>query len=237
MPAKPKNPPKNPQKNRSKEPAGSPNGEPQTSELSDRQTQILEFIATSSQEKGYPPSVREIGAAVGLASPSTVHNHLATLEKLGFIKRDLSKPRAMEIRYDPNSGASVQRGRVRHVPLVGDVAAGTDVLANENIEETMPVPAELCGDGELFMLRVRGESMLDDGIYPGDHLVVRSQPTAENGEIIVAGIPGEEATVKRLKRENGKVTLIPANENYEPMVFTEDEVAIFGKVVTVIRKL
>ncbi len=205
--------------------------------LTERQTAILEFIANKSAEQGYPPSVREIGAAVGLASPSTVHNHLNTLEARGYIKRDPAKPRAMEVRYDPNSGAAVSRGRVRHVPLVGDVAAGTDVLAQQHIEETMPVPAELCGDGDLYMLRVRGESMIEDGIFPGDHLVVRSQPTAYNGEIVIAGIPGEEATVKRIDRDGENIILVPANKDYDTMTFHASEVNIFGKVVTVIRKL
>jgi len=214
-----------------------PENDPKLKPLSDRQRAILEFIAAQSAEQGYPPSVREIGAAVGLASPSTVHNHLNTLEGRGYIKRDLSKPRAMEVRYDPNSGAAVSRGRVRHVPLVGDVAAGTGLLADQNIEETMPIPAELCGDGDLYMLRVRGESMINDGIFPGDHLVVRSQPTAYNGEIVIAGIPGEEATVKRIDRDGENIILLPANDDFEPMVFPASEVNIFGKVVTVIRKL
>ena len=152
------------------------------------------------RDRGYPPSVREIGEAVGLTSPSTVHTHLTTLQRLGFLRRDPTKPRAIEVRFDPASGAAVERRPVRHVPLVGDVAAGTDVLAQENVEEMLPVPADLTGDGDLFMLRVRGDSMIDAGILDGDFVVARAQTTADKGDIVVAGIPGEEATVKTFSR-------------------------------------
>ena len=205
--------------------------------LTNRQQQILDFIEVQMRERGYPPSVREIGEAVGLTSPSTVHSHLATLQKLGFLRRDPSKPRAIEVRYDPNSGAVMDRRPVRHVPLVGDVAAGTDVLAQENVEEIYPLPADLTGDGELFMLRVRGESMIDAGILDGDLVVARSQATAEKGDIVVAGIPGDEGTIKTFSRKGNKVVLIPHNPNLEPMVFDPGEVTIYGKVVTVMRKL
>src|SRR5947209_16496773 len=141
-------------------------------QLTERHRQILDFIEEQLQTRGYPPSVREIGEAVGLTSTSTVHAHLATLQRLGFLRRDPTKPRAIEVRYDPGSGAAIERRRVRHVPLVGDVAAGTDVLAQENVEELMPVPADLTGDGQLFMLRVRGDSMIDAGIFEGDYAVV-----------------------------------------------------------------
>lgn len=208
-----------------------------TQPLTARQQQILEFIESQLRERGYPPSVREIGEAVGLTSPSTVHSHLATLQKLGYLRRDPTKPRAIEVRYDPNSGAALERRPVRHVPLVGDVAAGTDVLAQENVEELLPLPTDFTGEGELFMLRVRGDSMIDAGILDGDFVVVRSQPTADKGDIVVAGIPGEEATVKTYAPGDGKVVLVPANERLEPMVFDPDEVTIFGKVVTVLRKL
>lgn len=204
--------------------------------LTERQQGILDFVDTQNRERGYPPSVREIGEAVGLTSPSTVHSHLNTLQKLGYLRRDPSKPRAIEVRYDPNSGAVIERGAVTHVPLVGDVAAGTDVLAHENVEELMPLPLEFTGDGELYMLRVRGESMINAGIHDGDFVVVRRQETAANGEIVIAGIPGEEATVKTFTSQGSTVTLIPANDSLEPMVFAADEVAIFGKVVTVMRK-
>jgi len=205
--------------------------------LTKRQEQILTFIDATMRERGYPPSVREIGQAVGLTSPSTVHSHLATLQRLGCLRRDPTKPRAIEVRYDPASGAVLDRAPVRHVPLIGDVAAGTDVLAEQNVEELLPLPAEMTGDGELFMLRVRGESMVNAGIFDGDYVVVRSQPEANNGEIVVAGIPGEEATVKTLDRKNGKVVLRPANDALEPMVFDPGDVTVFGKVVTVLRRL
>ena len=211
---------------------------PTSEPLSERQQQILDFIESQMVQRGYPPSVREIGEAVGLKSPSTVHSHLATLQRLGYLRRDATKPRAIEVRYDPTSGASdLDRRPVRHVPLVGDVAAGTDVLAQENVEEVLPLPADLTGDGELFMLRVRGESMIDAGILPGDYIVARSQTTAEKGDIVVAGIPGDEATVKTYSRQGDQVVLLPSNERFEPMVFDPDEVSVFGKVVTVMRKL
>lgn len=205
--------------------------------LTARQRQILECIDASMRERGYPPSVREIGETVGLGSPSTVHSHLSTLQRLGFLRRDPSKPRAIEVRWDPSSGAAVERRPVRHIPLVGDVAAGTDVLAHENIEEVIPVPEDLTGDGELFMLKVRGDSMVDAGILDGDFVVVRSQVEARNGEIVVAGIPGEEATVKTYQREGDEVVLVPSNERLSPMRFRADEVQIFGRVVTVLRRL
>lgn len=204
--------------------------------LTERQQGILDFIDNENRERGYPPSVREIGEAVGLTSPSTVHSHLNTLQKLGYLRRDPSKPRAIEVRYDPNSGAVIERAAVTHVPLVGDVAAGTDVLAHENVEELMPLPSEFTGEGELYMLRVRGESMVNAGIHDGDYVVVKRQDTATNGEIVIAGIPGEEATVKTFTSEGNTITLLPANDDLEPMVFSADEVSVFGKVVTVMRK-
>ena len=205
--------------------------------LTDRQREILDYIGRTVSERGYPPSVREIGSAVGLNSPSTVHSHLETLQRNGYLRKDPTKPRAIEVRYDPGSGATAQRRPVRHVPLVGDVAAGTGVLANELVEEIVPLPADLTGDGDLFMLRVRGESMIEAGIFDGDFVVVRSQATADNGEIVVAGIPGEEATVKTYRAKGGVITLVPANSSMEPMKFRADEVQIYGRVVTVLRKL
>lgn len=206
-------------------------------QLTARQRQILDIIDVSMRERGYPPSVREIGEKVGLTSPSTVHTHLASLQRLGFLRRDPTKPRAIEVRYDPNSGAPVERRPVCHVPLVGDVAAGTDVLAQENVEELLPLPADFVGDGELFMLRVRGDSMIDAGILDGDFVVAKAQDTAERGDVVVAGIPGEEATVKTYTTKGGKVVLEPANERLSPMTFEPDEVTVFGKVVTVMRRL
>jgi repressor LexA len=206
-------------------------------ELTQRQREILDVIERSVRERGYPPSVREIGAAVGLTSPSTVHTHLASLSRMGYLRRDPTKPRAIEVRYDPSSGAAVERRPARHVPLVGDVAAGTDVLAQENVEEVMPVPADFCGEGDLFMLRVRGDSMIDAGILDGDYVVARVQDTADKGDIVVAGIPGEEGTVKTYTRKGGKVVLLPANEALAPMEYDPGEVSIFGKVVTVMRRV
>jgi repressor LexA len=205
--------------------------------LTPRQREVLEVIETFQRERGFPPSVREIGEAVGLTSPSTVHTHLATLQRRGFLMRDPTKPRAIEVRYDPASGASVERRPVSHVPLVGDVAAGTDVLAAENVEELVPVPSDLTGEGPLFMLRVRGDSMVDAGILDGDFVVVRSQPEARDGEVVVAGIPGEEATVKTFRRRGRKVVLEPANARLAPLEFPAGDVQVFGRVVSVMRRL
>jgi repressor LexA len=210
---------------------------PEAAPLTARQQQVLEFIDEEVRRRGYPPSVREIGEAVGLSSSSTVHAHLGALQDKGYLRRDPTKPRAIEVCYEPDSGAVVDRRPVRHVPLVGDVAAGTGTLAAENIEETMPLPEDLTGDGQLFMLRVRGDSMIDVGIFDKDFVVVRQQDTADNGDIVVAGIPGEEATVKTFLRKRGKVILRPANEALEDMVFDPDEVSLYGKVVTVLRRL
>lgn len=206
-------------------------------DLTPRQRQVLEFIDAEVQRRGYPPSVREIGEAVGLSSPSTVHAHLAALQDKGYLKRDPSKPRAIEVSLEPLTGAAIERRPMRYVPLVGDTAAGTGVLAAENIEETVPLPEDFTGDGELFMVRVRGESMIEAGILDGDYVVVRSQPTARNGEVVVAGIPGDEATVKTFFLRRGKVVLQPANSSMEEIVLPPDEVMIFGKVVTVLRRL
>jgi repressor LexA len=207
-------------------------------ELTERQRQVLEFIDGEVARRGYPPSVREIGEAVGLSSPSTVHAHLAALQDKGYLRRDPTKPRAIEISRDTMTGSAAERRPVKHVPLLGDVAAGTGVLAAEHVEEVLPLPADLTGDGDLFMLRVRGESMIDAGIFDGDFVVVRSQPNAENGDTVVAGIPGEEATVKIYKRSRGRqVILRPMNPTMEDMLFDTDEVTIYGKVVTVMRRL
>ncbi|HEY3722475.1 MAG TPA: transcriptional repressor LexA [Acidimicrobiia bacterium] len=205
--------------------------------LTARQQQVLEFIDVEVRRRGYPPSVREIGEAVGLSSSSTVHAHLGALQDKGYLRRDPTKPRAIEICYEPDSGAIVDRRPVRHVPLVGDVAAGTGTLAAENIEETMPLPEDLTGDGQLFMLRVRGDSMIDAGIFDRDYVVVRQQDSADNGDIVVAGIPGEEATVKTFLSKRGKIILRPANEALEDMVFDPAEITVYGKVVTVLRRL
>lgn len=207
-------------------------------QLTVRQRAILEFIETQLRENGFPPSVREIGAEVGLNSPSSVHSQLATLQRHGYLQRDPSKTRAIRVRWDASSGAAdVERRPVRHVPLVGDVAAGTDVLAEEHVEETLPLPADFTGEGDLFMLRVRGDSMIDAGILDGDFVVAAVQNVAKNGDVVIAGIPGEEATVKTYSRSNNKVVLTPANSTMKPMEFSGDDVEIFGRVVTVMRRL
>lgn len=205
--------------------------------LTERQRQILHVIEKSMQDRGYPPSVREIGEAVGLNSPSTVHNHLASLQKMGFLYRDPTKPRALEVRFDTNSEVAMERRPSRHVPLIGEVAAGTGLLAQENVEDLIPLPTDFTGEGELFMLKVRGDSMIDAGILDGDFVVARQQNVAENGDIVVAGIPGDEATIKTFKKSGNTITLIPSNASMKPMVFTSDEVHIFGKIVTVMRRL
>lgn len=207
--------------------------------LTGKRRQILEVIAVHLRSRGYPPSVREIGEAVGLASSSTVHAHLATLQREGYLKRDPAKPRALEVTYDPHSGVTAERRPVRHVPLVGDVAAGTGVLADERVEELLPLPEDLTGPGDLYLLRVRGDSMVDVGILDGDHVVVRSDVEPTKGDVVVAGIPGDEATIKTWSRKQGKVVLLPHNRarGYAPMVFEPDEVQVYGKVVTVVRRL
>lgn len=205
--------------------------------LTDRQRQILHVIEKSMQDRGYPPSVREIGEAVGLNSPSTVHNHLSSLQKMGFLRRDPTKPRAIEVRFDTNSEVAMERRPSRHVPLIGEVAAGTGLLAQQNVEDLIPLPTDFTGEGELFMLKVRGDSMIDAGILDGDFVVARQQNTADNGDIVVAGIPGDEATVKTFKKSGASITLLPANSTMKPMVFDADEVHVFGKVVTVMRRL
>jgi repressor LexA len=205
--------------------------------LSDKRRQILDFIAERLRTRGYPPSVREIAEAVDLKSSATVHTHLAVLQREGYLERDPTKPRAIRVRYDPASRAAVAASPVRHVPLVGDVAAGTGVLAQENVEELLPLPEQFTGKGSVFMLRVRGDSMIDAGIVNGDFVVVRQQPDADNGDIIVAGIPGDEATVKTLSRQRGKVVLKPANSTMSPIELDPDDTQIYGRVVAVLRRL
>jgi repressor LexA len=206
--------------------------------LSGKRQQILNFIAECQRERGYPPSVREIGEAVGLASSATVHTHLAVLQREGYLLKDPSKPRAIQVRYDPDSTVtSMMPSAVRHVPLVGDVAAGTGVLAQDNIEELLPLPTQFTGTEPVFMLRVRGESMIEAGILDGDYVVVRHQQTADNGDIVIAGIPGGEATCKTFTQKGNQITLLPSNPLHEPIVLSDDEVTIYGKVVSVVRKV
>jgi len=196
--------------------------------LTRRQEQVLEFIRESVRVDGYPPTVREICAGLSLSSPSTVHAHLANLERLGLIKRDPTKPRALDVVQD-------LRPR-RPLPLVGRVAAGEPILAEENIEEYVDVPAFLRRDDDDFVLRVQGDSMIDAGIFNGDFIVVHAQDQVQNGEIVVA-LVGDEATTKRYYNEGRTVRLQPENENYEPIIVNSDEVDLVGRVVGVLRQL
>lgn len=202
-------------------------------ELTDRQRQVLDFIRAEIHRRGFPPSVREIGEAVGLSSSSTVHSHLAALESKGLIRRDPSKPRALEVLDYRDTDRAIDYGQVRAVPLVGQVAAGAPILAAENIEATMPLPAELA-DEEAFILKVRGDSMIDAGIFDGDFVVVRQQSHATNGDIVVAMLE-DEATVKRFFKEADRVRLQPENPRLEP-IYARD-VTILGKVVALFRRL
>lgn len=208
---------------------------PDRTTLTPRQREILDLIQHTVADRGYPPSVREIGDAVGLSSPSTVHSHLSTLSAEGFIRRDPSKPRAIEVVHD-DGAIAISRAAVRDVPLVGHIAAGSPILAEEDIEEVYPLPTELVGHDPVFMLRIRGESMIDVGIYDGDYVVVQKQSTAQNGQIVAALVEEEEATVKTFERNDTGVVLHPANEAYEPMVFSGG-VEILGVVVAVLRRL
>jgi repressor LexA len=205
--------------------------------LTGRQQEIWTFLTRYVDEHGYPPTVREIGQAVGLASPSTVHAHLANLERAGLIKRDPTKPRALELRRDPRPEPAPPD--VHRLPLVGEIAAGGPLLAEQNVEDYMAVPEPLAHGGEEFLLRVKGDSMVNAGILAGDIVVVRREQTAENGEIVVAlagqGEDVDEATVKRFFREDGRVRLQPENDTLEPIY--ADHVQILGKVTGVFRSL
>ncbi len=201
--------------------------------LTRRQEQILDFIRSEIHRKGYPPSVREIGEAVGLSSSSTVHAHLAALERHGYIRRDPTKPRALEVLDFRDTERGVDPRAVTAVPLVGAVAAGQPILAAENIEATLPLPTEFAGDS-TFVLRVRGDSMVEAGILDGDYVVVRQQQTADNGDIVVALVE-DEATVKRFYRESDRIRLQPENSAMEP-IYVRDA-RILGKVVALFRRL
>ncbi len=208
--------------------------------ITKRQQQIYDFIRSYQQEKGYPPSVREMAAAVGLSSPSTVHAHLNALEEHGLIKRDATKPRALELFNEDGSSAKLarveenpSRGTVS-LPLVGRVAAGIPILAEQNVEDTFTLPTEIATDSCSFILEVHGDSMINAGIYNGDYIVVREQPNAMNGEIVVAMIDGS-ATVKTFYKECGRVRLQPENDAMEPIYATNP--TILGKVVALMRRL
>jgi repressor LexA len=198
--------------------------------LTKRQQEIFEYVKSYAREHGYPPTVRDIGKAIGLTSSSTVHAHLANLEKLGVLKRDPTKPRAIEVLVDRAKSVVTPNG----LPLVGQVAAGQPVLADENIEEYVPVPQIAGGDEGEFVLRVKGDSMKDAGIFDKDYVVVRPQSTATNGQIVVAMLEGE-ATVKRFFKEKSRVRLQPENDALEP-IYARD-VEILGRVVGVCRRV
>ena len=217
-----------------------PDGPPDASGLTPRQQRVLEVIRESIEGRGYPPSMREIGERVGLTSSSSVAHQLRTLEEKGFIKRDPNRPRAMQV-FSPaevtetgTGDAAVNPMPATYVPMVGRIAAGGPILDEERIEDVYPLPKSLVDDGTLFLLEVVGDSMIDAAICSGDHVVVRQQPTAENGEIVAAMIDGE-ATVKTFQRKGGKVWLLPHNDAYEPIDGTH--ATILGKVTAVLRRV
>ncbi len=228
-----------------------PDGPPDADGLTARQRRVLEFLRDEVAQRGYPPSMREVGAAVGLHSTSSVSHQLKQLEKMGFIRRDPFRPRAMEIFLPDGVGArpSVSSGDetvvdetgmrdalpdATYVPMVGRIAAGGPILAEERVEEIFPLPKSLVGDGTLFLLEVSGDSMIDVAICNGDYVVIRQQPVAENGEIVAAMLDGE-ATVKTFQRKNGEVWLLPANPDYSPIDGTH--ATILGKVTAVLRRV
>ena len=202
--------------------------------LSQKQFEILEYMKKAVREKGYPPSVREICDAVGLKSTSTVHGHLERLERKGYIRRDPAKPRAIEIFSDNDSGNSDGSSReLIEVPIVGTVTAGIPILATENIEDTFPIPSDYAPNGNIFMLRVKGDSMINAGIFNKDLIMVRQQNTADNGDIVVALIE-DFATVKTYYKENGYIRLQPENPTMSPIIVRD--VSMLGKVVGLYRK-
>jgi repressor LexA len=212
--------------------------------LTPRQRKVLEVIRDHVERNGYPPSVREIGDAVGLTSTSSVAHQMRTLEKKGYLRRDPNRPRALDVRLPEElEGADVpdhteeiraDRPAPTFVPVVGRIAAGGPILAEQAVEDVFPLPRELVGEGSLFLLRVAGDSMVDAAITDGDWVVVRQQPVADNGEIVAAMIEGE-ATVKTFKRKDGRIWLMPHNPDYEPI--PGDEATVLGKVVAVLRRL
>ncbi|HEY9472896.1 MAG TPA: transcriptional repressor LexA [Mycobacteriales bacterium] len=238
---------------------GASDGRPPEAKLTNRQRRILEVIRDSVERRGYPPSMREIGQAVGLASTSSVTHQLTALEKKGFLRRDPNRPRAVDVRVpdetghaggaaaDPGAAAAmgtvvaVGEGELRamrpepaYVPMVGRIAAGGPILAEEAIEDVFPLPRELVGEGNLFLLRVVGDSMVEAAITDGDWVVVRQQPVADNGDIVAAMIEGE-ATVKTFRRADGQVWLLPRNPSYSPI--PGEQATVLGRVVAVLRRV
>jgi len=217
-----------------------PDGPPDASGLTARQRRILEVIRDSVERRGYPPSMREIGEAVGLTSTSSVSHQLATLQKKGFLRRDPNRPRAVDVRMPDPEEPSVSAEEIAerpvpaYVPVVGQIAAGRPILAEEAVEDVFPLPRELVGEGTLFLLRVAGDSMIDAAIADGDWVVVRQQPVAETGDIVAAMIDGE-ATVKTFRRRDGHVWLLPQNPAYPPIL--GDDATVLGRVVALLRRL
>ena len=212
-----------------------PDGPVDENGLTPRQTKILLAIKEAMETNGYPPSMREIGEAAGLSSPSSVKYQLEALESKGWIRRDPSRGRALEVLTPGDERfEDIKPERTHNVPLVGRIAAGGPILAEQNVEELFPLPASLVGEGELFMLKVVGDSMIDVAICDGDYVVIRSQKDANKGEIVAAMIDGE-ATVKTLSKKNGQIWLLPANDNYQPIDGNQAE--ILGVVTAVLRSL
>ena len=199
--------------------------------ISDKQREILEYIKEMILKKGYPPAVREICEAVHLKSTSSVHSHLESLEKNGYIRRDPTKPRTIEILDDD---FALTRRELVNVPVIGTVAAGTPILAEQNIEDYLPIPAEILPNKEVFMLKVKGNSMIEAGIYNGDKVIVAKQPNAENGDKVVA-LVDDSATVKTFYKENGHFRLQPENSSMDPIIL--DQVEILGKVIGLFRMM
>lgn len=217
-----------------------PDGPADLEGLTARQRKILEFIGATTADRGYPPSVREIGDAVGLSSSSSVSHQLGQLVAKGFINRDATRARALDVRQPETAGipehlaAGDLAPAAQYVPLVGQIAAGGPILAEQAVEEVFPLPKSLVGEGELFMLKVKGDSMVDAAICDGDYVVIRRQQTCDNGDI-VAALLDDEATVKTFKKRDGHVWLMPHNPAYEPIL--GDHAQIMGKVVSVLRKV
>jgi repressor LexA len=229
-----------------------PDGPADADGLTTRQRKVLEVIKDAVERRGYPPSMREIGEAVGLASPSSVAHQLASLERKGYLRRDANRPRAIEVRLPESSTTKAaspapkrkrasapqvgtdDRPAASYVPVVGRIAAGGPILAEQVVEDVFPLPRQLVGEGDLFLLKVVGDSMIDAAICDGDWVVVRQQPVADNGDIVAAMIDGE-ATVKTFKRRDGHVWLMPHNDAYEPI--PGDDATVMGRVVSVLRKL
>jgi repressor LexA len=220
---------------RSVSPAAATERDLAEADLSGRQRRILTVIRDWVEQHGYPPTVREIGEAVGLVSPSSVAYQLKELERKGFLRRDPSRPRAVDVRSPLDEEAAPRFGQTPvYVPLVGRIAAGGPILAEEHVEDVLPLPRELVGQGTLFSLHVKGDSMIEAAICDGDFVVVRQQPTAENGDIVAAMIDGE-ATIKVYRLRNGHVQLVPRNTAYQPI--PGDQATILGKVVAVMRRV